>query len=90
MQPSKNKTSRACQRRIMYMMKNPATANSVALHLEDVRQDPKIMEQFKVSISVQCFLVIVVIDKLARWIVESGDSLLHSLRLYNNPYPELN
>jgi hypothetical protein len=31
------------------MMKNPATAHSVALHLEDVRQDPSIIKQFGVS-----------------------------------------
>ncbi|GFG28372.1 hypothetical protein Cfor_01748 [Coptotermes formosanus] len=43
---SQNKTSRACQRRILYMMKNPATAHSVALHLEDVRQDPNVIRQF--------------------------------------------
>jgi hypothetical protein len=48
-QASHNKTSRACQRRILYMMKNPATAHSVALHLEDVRQDPEIVKQFEVS-----------------------------------------
>jgi hypothetical protein len=48
-QASQNKTSRACQRRILYMMKNPATAHSVALHLEDIRQDPHIIKQFGVS-----------------------------------------
>ncbi|PSN39178.1 hypothetical protein C0J52_14051 [Blattella germanica] len=47
---SSNKTSRACQRRILYMMKNSATAHSVALHLEDVRQDPNIIKQFKNTI----------------------------------------
>jgi hypothetical protein len=31
------------------MLKNAATAHSVALHLEDVRQDPSIIKQFKVS-----------------------------------------
>lgn len=39
---SKNKTSRAVQRRIVYMMKNPSTARSVALCLEEIKQDPKI------------------------------------------------
>ncbi|XP_034239860.1 general transcription factor 3C polypeptide 1 [Thrips palmi] len=39
---SKNKTSRAVQRRIVYMMKNPSTARSVSLCLEEIKQDPKI------------------------------------------------
>jgi hypothetical protein len=55
-QASHNKTSRACQRRISYMMKNPASAHSVALHLEDVRQDPGIVKQFEVSHFYMVFL----------------------------------
>ncbi|KAJ4449055.1 hypothetical protein ANN_00450, partial [Periplaneta americana] len=47
---SHNKTSRACQRRILYMMKNKSTAHSVALHLEEVRQDPEIIKQFNNTI----------------------------------------
>lgn len=43
---SKNKTSRACQRRINYMLKNPVTQRSVSLCLEEVRQDDKIMGRF--------------------------------------------
>ncbi|KAK3919691.1 General transcription factor 3C polypeptide 1 [Frankliniella fusca] len=43
---SKNKTSRAVQRRISYMMKNPSTARSVTLCLEEIKQDPKISKEF--------------------------------------------
>lgn len=43
---SKNKTSRACQRRILYMMKNPSTARSVSLCLEEIKQDTKINKEF--------------------------------------------
>lgn len=43
---AKNKTSRAVQRRIVYMMKNPSTARSVALCLEEIKQDPKINKVF--------------------------------------------
>lgn len=43
---SKNKTSRACQRRINYMLKNPVTQRSVSLCLEEVKQDHKLMERF--------------------------------------------
>ena len=35
---SENKTSRACQRRLNYMLKNQSTADNVALFLEDVKQ----------------------------------------------------
>jgi hypothetical protein len=59
-QSSQNKTSRACQRRILYMMKNPATAHSVALHLEDVRQDPNVIRQFGVS---QFYVLFLTFDK---------------------------
>ena len=37
-----NKTSRACQRRINYMIKNPTTAENVALYLAEVQQDEKV------------------------------------------------
>lgn len=37
---SYNKTSRACQRRLMYMLKQPRTVNSVALGVEEIKQDP--------------------------------------------------
>ncbi|XP_063221021.1 general transcription factor 3C polypeptide 1 isoform X2 [Bacillus rossius redtenbacheri] len=43
----KNKTSRSCQRRILYVMKNVSTAYNVALHLEEMSQDPEISSQFK-------------------------------------------
>lgn len=43
---AKNKTSRAVQRRILYMMKNPSTARSVSLCLEEIKQDPKINREF--------------------------------------------
>ncbi|XP_047490563.1 general transcription factor 3C polypeptide 1-like isoform X2 [Penaeus chinensis] len=44
---SLNKTSRACQRRINYIMKNPTTEDNVAIFLEEVRQDPGIVADFK-------------------------------------------
>ncbi len=37
-----NKTSRACQRRINYMMKNAATAHSVRLFFAEVEQDREV------------------------------------------------
>ncbi|CAG2055942.1 unnamed protein product, partial [Timema podura] len=43
----KNKTSRACQRRILYMMKSSSTAHNVALYLEEVTQDPDVRSRFK-------------------------------------------
>jgi general transcription factor 3C polypeptide 1 len=48
---SHNKTSRACQRRLNYMMKNGATADNVTLFLADVQRDaavscPKILLVF--------------------------------------------
>lgn len=43
---ARNKTSKAVQRRISYMMKNPSTARSVSLCLEEIKQDPKINRQF--------------------------------------------
>eukprot|EP00092_Neocalanus_flemingeri_P000749 GFUD01000793.1.p1 GENE.GFUD01000793.1~~GFUD01000793.1.p1 ORF type:complete len:1909 (+),score=561.12 GFUD01000793.1:540-5729(+) len=45
---SQNKTSRACQRRLNYMLKNQSTADNVALFLEDVKQDVEIVEQFEI------------------------------------------
>lgn len=46
---ARNKTSRACQRRINYIMKNPTTEDNVAIFLEEVRQDANIVEEFKAS-----------------------------------------
>lgn len=43
---SRNKTSRACQRRMHYMMKNQSTAHSVYLCLEEIKQDSEITEKF--------------------------------------------
>lgn len=43
---SQNKTGRACQRRINYIMKDPTTADSVAIFVEEVRQDPYIKQHF--------------------------------------------
>ncbi|XP_026830371.1 general transcription factor 3C polypeptide 1 [Ooceraea biroi] len=37
---SYNKTSRACQRRLLYMLRQPRTMNSVALGVEEIKQDP--------------------------------------------------
>lgn len=37
---SYNKTSRACQRRLMYMLRQPRTVNSVTLGIEEIKQDP--------------------------------------------------
>ena len=45
---SKNKTSRACQRRLNYMLKNQSTADNVALFLEDVKQDQNIVSRFNI------------------------------------------
>ena len=45
---SENKTSRACQRRLNYMLKNQSTADNVALFLEDVKQDGDIVNQFSI------------------------------------------
>jgi len=45
---SQNKTSRACQRRLNYMLKNQSTADNVALFLEDVKQDLEIVEHFQI------------------------------------------
>ena len=36
---SQNKTSRACQRRLNYMLKNDTTADNVRLFLADVQRD---------------------------------------------------
>ncbi|XP_066992630.2 general transcription factor 3C polypeptide 1 [Anabrus simplex] len=43
---SSNKTSRACQRRILYVMKNNATASNIAMHLEEVKQDSAINRKY--------------------------------------------
>lgn len=46
---ARNKTSRACQRRINYIMKNPTTEDNVAIFLEEVRQDANIVAEYKAS-----------------------------------------
>ncbi|GLH04289.1 Uncharacterized protein GBIM_10026 [Gryllus bimaculatus] len=43
---AQNKTSRACQRRVLYMLKNLATSNNLAMHLEELKQDEDICERF--------------------------------------------
>lgn len=43
---SDNKTSRACQRRLMYMLRQPRTVNSVALGVEEIKQDPFIVKRY--------------------------------------------
>ncbi|XP_018403119.1 PREDICTED: general transcription factor 3C polypeptide 1 [Cyphomyrmex costatus] len=43
---SYNKTSRACQRRLMYMLRQPRTVNSVALGIEEVKQDPFVDKRY--------------------------------------------
>ncbi|KAJ8670622.1 hypothetical protein QAD02_001881 [Eretmocerus hayati] len=43
---SHNKTSRACQRRLLYMLKQPKTVNSVLLGVEEVKQDYLIKKRF--------------------------------------------
>ncbi|XP_014245478.1 general transcription factor 3C polypeptide 1 isoform X2 [Cimex lectularius] len=47
---SKNKTSRACQRRMHYMMRNPSTSHSVYMCLEEIKQDPEINDKFSSSV----------------------------------------
>lgn len=46
---SANKTSRACQRRLNYMLKNQSSADNVALFLEDARQDQAVVDRFLLS-----------------------------------------
>ena len=43
---SNNKTSRACQRRLNYMLRNRQSAEDVALFLEDARQDGEVAAAF--------------------------------------------
>lgn len=43
---SYNKTSRACQRRLMYMLRQQRTVNSVALGVEEIKQDPFIVKRY--------------------------------------------
>ena len=45
-QSSLNKTSRACQRRLSYMLKNSLTMNSVTLRLSVINQDKSIVTRF--------------------------------------------
>lgn len=43
---SYNKTSRACQGRLMYMLRQPRTVNSVALGVEEIKQDTTIAKRY--------------------------------------------
>ncbi|XP_011143807.1 general transcription factor 3C polypeptide 1 [Harpegnathos saltator] len=43
---SNNKTSRACQRRLMYMLRQKCTINSIALGVEEIKQDPVIDQRY--------------------------------------------
>ena len=45
---SRNKTSRACQRRINYMIKNPTTLSNVNLFLAEVKQDVIVINKFPI------------------------------------------
>ncbi len=40
---SRNKTSRACQRRVAYMMRNPTTEYQVVNAYQELEQDPEIV-----------------------------------------------
>lgn len=40
---SRNKTSRACQRRVAYMMRNPTTEYQVVNAYQELEQDPEII-----------------------------------------------
>ena len=42
---SHNKTSRACQRRLNYMLKNKTTLDNVSLFLAEVQQDQQVREK---------------------------------------------
>ena len=42
---SQNKTSRACQRRLNYMLKNDTTADNVRLFLADVQRDATVRRE---------------------------------------------
>lgn len=46
---STNKTSRACQRRIVYMLKNQATLNNVYVCLEEVKENKEINKRFGIN-----------------------------------------
>ncbi|PNF33520.1 hypothetical protein B7P43_G17638, partial [Cryptotermes secundus] len=83
---SRNKTSRACQRRILYMMKNPATAHSVALHLEDVRQDPSIIKQFGSTMKELCAKTDNT-EELEKMAGEKFKALVNVLQRKFNPQP---
>ena len=43
---SQNKTSRACQRRLLYMLKQPQTVSSVMLGIEEVKQNYFVNKRF--------------------------------------------
>lgn len=47
----RDKTSRACQHRVNYMMKNPVTQDKVAVLVAEVKQDSRFVAQYKVSYS---------------------------------------
>lgn len=40
------KTSRACQRRLMYMLRQPCTVKSIALGIEEIKQDPFVTKRY--------------------------------------------
>ena len=44
---SNDKTKRACQRRVNYMLKNPVTVENVAVYLAELKQDPDITNDFQ-------------------------------------------
>lgn len=44
---SENKSSRACQRRVRYMMMNSTTANNVAVFLGEAKQDRNLVKDFE-------------------------------------------
>jgi len=45
-----NKTSRACQRRLNYMMKNQTTVDNVNLFLADLQQDETLLDRFNLAL----------------------------------------
>ncbi|XP_021003062.1 general transcription factor 3C polypeptide 1 [Parasteatoda tepidariorum] len=45
---SEAKSSRACQRRVRYMMLNPATVSNVAVYLGEANQDEELVREFNV------------------------------------------
>ena len=45
---SKNKTSRACQRRMNYMIKNADTMKNVSVYLSEIKTNAEILKKFPV------------------------------------------